>query len=91
MNVWHGLVNGVIIGAFVWFIFRYNVIEKLQRKKETTEEVKIETLTDADKQLLDGILKEYMHDLAIDLKINHSEFIKLIPGSTRPYGHLYDY
>lgn len=33
MNVWHGLVNGVIVGTVVWFIFKYNVIDKLQRKK----------------------------------------------------------
>lgn len=33
MNVWHGLVNGVIIGGIVFFIFKYKLLDRFQNKK----------------------------------------------------------
>ena len=55
-------------------------------------EVKIVPMTKADDEILNNILREYAADFTLDPKeIFSKKFIKLVPGSTRPYGRLYAY
>lgn len=47
---------------------------------------------EADKNLIDKLIREYAHDLTLDAnEILNSPFTKLKPISTRPYGKLYVY
>jgi glutamate synthase domain-containing protein 3 len=55
------------------------------------KEVKKEPLDEEDKRLLTTLLKEYKSDLEITQEFKLNEFIKLIPGSKRPYGRMYAY
>ena len=57
------------------------------------KEVKVKELDEDDIKLLDEVLAEYSKDLGIDVKskIDYKNFIKLYPGSKRPYGRLYAY
>ena len=55
------------------------------------KEPKISPLTEQDKQDLLSILKEYCTDLEIPINFDLNKFIKLEPGSKRPYGKLYAY
>jgi glutamate synthase domain-containing protein 3 len=54
-------------------------------------EVKVQPLDDADEKLLNEILAEYKRDLNITENFDVKDFIKLIPGSKRPYGRMYAY
>lgn len=61
-------------------------------KKKLGKGVGVSELTDTDRVLLEGILKEYAADLMLDAgKILDERFEKLVPLSTRPYGKLYTY
>ncbi|MHA1792902.1 MAG: hypothetical protein ACTSVI_09685 [Promethearchaeota archaeon] len=55
------------------------------------KEVMIKELDSDDEALLKDLLAEYNKDLNMNLEFDMSEFIKLYPGSTRPYGRLYAY
>ena len=57
------------------------------------KEVKTTSATQEDIVLLKNLFEEYAHDLHISPESlpDPSEFIKLYPGSSRPYGRLYAY
>lgn len=57
------------------------------------KEVKIAPLDDEDKKQLKDILEDYFKSVNFvkKPKVDLSEFIKLYPGSKRPYGQLYAY
>ncbi|MCL4477485.1 MAG: hypothetical protein M1381_00060 [Deltaproteobacteria bacterium] len=61
-------------------------------RKKLGKGVAAAELTEADKTLLEGIIKEYAADLELDAdKILNERFEKLVPLSTRPYAKLYTY
>jgi glutamate synthase domain-containing protein 3 len=61
-------------------------------RKKIGKGVDVAELTQADRTLLEGIIKEYAADLDLDAdKILSERFDKLIPLSTRPYAKLYTY
>ncbi len=57
------------------------------------KEVKVVDLDENDIEELKTIIDDYSKELKWDIKnkINYKDFIKLIPGSKRPYGRLYAY
>ncbi len=61
-------------------------------RKKIGKGVEVTELSDADRGLLKGIIKEYADDLGLDAGSILSEpFEKLIPLSTRPYAKMYTY
>ncbi len=56
------------------------------------KEVNVSDLSEQEQEFIEESIKEYAKDLEKDLShIKPSEFKKLYPGSTRPYGKLYAY
>jgi len=56
------------------------------------KEASIAPIEDADHKLLRKYLKSYCRDFGLDLeKIMESDFIKLVPPSSRPYSNYYAY
>jgi len=55
------------------------------------KEPKKSQLNEQDMAELDAILKEYSQDIGIQMNFDMKKFIKLEPGSKRPYGKLYAY
>ncbi|MHA1819031.1 MAG: hypothetical protein ACTSU2_15695 [Promethearchaeota archaeon] len=86
-----------IIGSFCgtgmhggrMFIRAKNKLEQWRLGRE----VHIKDLDDNDKEFLKETLEEYQKDLNWNVldKIDFNEFVKLFPGSKRPYGRLYAY
>ncbi len=61
-------------------------------KKKLGKGVDVAELTQADKVLLNAIIKEYAVDLSVSTDgILAEKFQKLVPQSTRPYAKLYTY
>ncbi|MHA1698488.1 MAG: hypothetical protein ACTSWN_06585 [Promethearchaeota archaeon] len=55
------------------------------------KEVRIAELDENDETLLKTLLEEYNQDLGMNVTFKEDDFIKLYPGSKRPYGRLYAY